>query len=69
MVARPFDMAKTGFEIALGLTGVMCLWLGIMRLGEKGGAVDLLAAAFGPLLRRLFPGHPGGPSGRWARSS
>ncbi len=43
MVAAAFDMAKTGFEIALGLTGVMCLWLGIMKLGEQGGAVELLA--------------------------
>jgi len=60
MVGASFDLAKTGFEIALGLTGVMCLWLGIMRLGEKGGAVDLLAKAFGPLLRRLFPGIPKG---------
>ena len=60
MVAAAFDLAKTGFEIALGLTGIMCLWLGIMRLGEKGGAVDLLARAFGPLLRRLFPGIPQG---------
>jgi spore maturation protein SpmA len=60
MVSATFDMAKVGFEIALGLTGVMCLWLGIMRLGEKGGAVDLMARAFGPLLRRLFPGIPAG---------
>jgi len=60
MVSAAFDMAKTGFEIALGLTGVMCLWLGIMKLGEKGGAVDLLAKAFGPLLRRLFPSIPEG---------
>ncbi len=60
MVAAAFDLAKTGFEIALGLTGVMCLWLGIMKLGEKGGAVDLLAKAFAPLLRRLFPGIPEG---------
>ena len=60
MVAATFDMAKVGFEIALGLTGVMCLWLGVMRLGEKGGAVDLLARAFGPLLHRLFPGIPRG---------
>jgi spore maturation protein SpmA len=62
MVMATFDMAKTGFEIALGLTGMMCLWLGIMKIGERGGAVDLLARAFGPLLRRLFPsipvGHP-----------
>lgn len=66
MVASSFDMAKTGFEISLGLTGVMCLWLGIMRVGEKGGAVELLARAFNPLLRRLFPdipaGHPAGAS-------
>lgn len=60
MVASAFEMAKTGFEIALGLTGMMCLWLGIMRLGEQGGAVDLIARAFGPLLRRLFPGVPKG---------
>ncbi len=60
MVSATFDMAKTAFEIALGLTGVMCLWLGIMKLGEKGGAVDLLAQAFGPLLRRLFPDIPDG---------
>lgn len=60
MVSATFELAKTGFEIALGLTGVMCLWLGIMRLGEKGGAVDYLARFFGPLLRRLFPGIPVG---------
>lgn len=60
MVSAAFDMAKVGFEIALGLTGVMCLWLGVMRLGEKGGAVDLMARGFGPLLRRLFPGIPEG---------
>ena len=60
MVGATFDMAETAFKIALGLTGVMCLWLGIMRIGEKGGAVDGLARAFGPLLRRLFPGIPAG---------
>ena len=60
MVAACFDSAKTGFEIALGLTGIMCLWLGIMRIGERGGAVDFLARAFGPLGRRLFPGIPEG---------
>jgi spore maturation protein SpmA len=60
MVGAAFDMAKVGFEIALGLTGIMCLWLGIMKLGEKGGAVDLMARAFGPLLSRLFPGIPKG---------
>ncbi len=60
MVAAIFEMSKTGFEIALGLTAVMSLWLGVMRLGEKGGAVDLMARAFGPLLRRLFPSIPEG---------
>lgn len=60
LVAAAFEMARTGFEISIGLTGVMCLWLGVMRLGEKGGAIDLLARAFGPLLRRLFPGIPDG---------
>jgi spore maturation protein SpmA len=60
MVGSTFDMAGTAFKIALGLTGVMCLWLGIMRIGEKGGAVDVLAKLFGPLLRRLFPGIPQG---------
>jgi spore maturation protein SpmA len=60
MVGAAFDLAKTAFEIALGLTGVLCLWLGIMRLGEKGGAADGLARLFGPLLRRLFPGIPAG---------
>ena len=60
MVQSAFEMAKTAFEIALGLTGMMCLWLGIMRMGEQGGAVDILARLAGPLLRRLFPGVPAG---------
>jgi spore maturation protein SpmA len=60
MVGAAFELAETGFRIALGLTGVMCLWLGVMRLGEAGGAVVLLARAFAPLLRRLFPGIPEG---------
>ena len=58
IVASTFEMSKTGFEISIGLTGVMCLWLGIMRLGEQGGAVDWLARAFRPLMTRLFPGIP-----------
>ncbi len=60
MVGATFAMSRTAFEISLGLTGVMCLWLGIMRIGEKGGAVEVLGRAFGPLLRRLFPGIPEG---------
>ncbi|MDK2911026.1 MAG: hypothetical protein PWR20_2594 [Bacteroidales bacterium] len=53
-----FENAKTGFELSLGLTGVMTLWLGIMRVGEKAGVVELLAKAINPLFRRLFPQIP-----------
>lgn len=57
-----FTNAKLGFEIALGLTGVMCLWMGLMRVGERAGAVEWLARVLAPLLRRLFPGVPAGHS-------
>lgn len=60
MVNASFDLAKTSVEISIGLVGLMSLWLGVMRLGEKGGAVELIARAFGPLLTRLFPGVPAG---------
>jgi spore maturation protein SpmA len=60
VVASLFDSSKTGFEIAIGLTGVMSLWLGLMRVGEKGGVVEGIARAAGPLFRRLFPGIPDG---------
>ena len=53
-----FDMAKTGFEISLYLTGAMTLWMGLMRVGEKGGIVRLMSKAVGPLFRRLFPEIP-----------
>lgn len=53
-----FDMAKLGFELSLGLTGVMTLWLGIMKVGEKGGAIGLLAKVIGPLFNKLFPEIP-----------
>ena len=55
-----FDSARTGFEISLGLAGIMALWLGLMRVGERAGMIELLARAAGPLLRRLFPGVPQG---------
>lgn len=55
-----FAMSKTAFEIALGLTGVLCFWLGMLRVGEKSGAVALLARLATPLFRRLFPGIPEG---------
>jgi spore maturation protein SpmA len=60
VVQSLFDSSKTGFEIALGLTGVMSLWLGLMKIAEKGGVTELIAAAVGPLFRRLFPGIPPG---------
>jgi len=57
-----FDNAKTAFEISLGLTGVLSLWMGIMKIGERGGLVDVLARWLSPLMVRLFPeiptGHP-----------
>jgi spore maturation protein SpmA len=59
-------MAKTGFEISLGLTGVMTLWMGLMKVGEAGGIVNYMSRAVDPLFRRLFPdipkGHPAGGS-------
>jgi len=58
MVNSTFDMAKTGFEISLGLTGVLTLWLGLMKVGEKGGAIGVLAKVAKPFFKRLFPGVP-----------
>jgi len=62
MMNGTFDMAKTGFEISLYLTGAMTLWMGMMKVGEKGGIVNYLSKAVGPLFSRLFPeipkGHP-----------
>lgn len=55
MVNATFDSAKTGFEISLGLTGVLTLWMGIMKVGEKGGVVRLFARAIGPFFNKLFP--------------
>jgi spore maturation protein SpmA len=60
VVASLFDSSKTGFEIAIGLTGVMSLWLGLMRIAEKGGVTELIARIVGPLFARLFPGIPAG---------
>lgn len=55
-----FDGARSGFEISLGLAGVMALWLGLMRVGERAGVIEMLARLGGPLLRRLFPDVPAG---------
>jgi len=55
MMDSTFVNAKTGFEISLGLTGVLTLWMGIMKIGEKGGAVRVFSKLVGPLFRKLFP--------------
>jgi spore maturation protein SpmA len=57
-----FSSAKTAFEISLGLTGVLSLWLGIMRIGEKGGVINIVARWLAPVFSKIFPdipkGHP-----------
>ena len=62
MMNSTFDSSKTAFEISLGLTGVLSLWLGIMKISEKGGVVNVLARVLSPVFTRLFPdipkGHP-----------
>ncbi|HEX2975387.1 MAG TPA: nucleoside recognition domain-containing protein [Bacteroidales bacterium] len=62
LVSSVFTNAKTGFEISLGLTGALTLWMGLLRVGEKGGVVAILGKMIGPLFQKLFPelpkGHP-----------
>ena len=62
MMDSTFSSSKTAFEISLGLTGVLALWLGIMKIGEKGGVVNVLARLLSPVFVKLFPdipkGHP-----------
>ncbi len=58
MVDSTFEMAELGFEISLGLTGVLTLWLGLMRVGEKGGVIAVLARVVRPFFHRIFPEIP-----------
>jgi spore maturation protein SpmA len=62
MVGSTFDTAKTAFEISLGLTGVLSLWLGLMKVGERGGVINMLSRLLAPFFRKIFPdipeGHP-----------
>lgn len=58
MLNNLFDSSKTGFEISIGLTGVMSLWLGIMKIGEKAGLINLFAKGVAPFFRTLFKGVP-----------
>jgi len=58
VIQSVFDMSKTAFEIAIGLTGILAFWLGMMKIGEKAGAVQMLARLVSPLMKRLFPSIP-----------
>jgi spore maturation protein SpmA len=62
LVSAVFSASKTGFEISLGLTGALTLWMGLLKIGEKGGVVNILGRMMAPLFQRLFPelpkGHP-----------
>ena len=58
MLTALFDAAKNGFEISLGLTGIMSLWLGIMKIGEKAGVIRVFAKGVSPLFKTLFKGIP-----------
>ncbi len=58
IIDSTFSSSKTAFEISLGLTGVLSLWLGIMKIGERGGVVNGLARLLGPVFARLFPDVP-----------
>jgi spore maturation protein SpmA len=60
LVNSVFANAKTGFEISLGLTGALTLWMGLLKVGEKGGVVAILGKLIGPLFQKLFPGLPKG---------
>jgi spore maturation protein SpmA len=60
LVNAVFSNAKTGFEISLGLTGALTLWMGLLKVGEKGGIVSILGKLIGPLFQKLFPGLPKG---------
>lgn len=58
IINATFSSARTGFEVSLGLTGVLALWLGIMRIGEQGGVINAFARMAAPLFGRLFPDIP-----------
>ncbi|MFA8449886.1 MAG: nucleoside recognition domain-containing protein [Bacteroidales bacterium] len=58
IIQSTFTNAETGFKLSLGLTGVMTLWLGLMRIGEKGGAINILTKLINPFFNRLFPDIP-----------
>ena len=58
IIQGAFGSAKTGFEISLGLTGVLSLWLGIMKVGEKGGVIQIFARIVAPFFTKILPDIP-----------
>ena len=62
IINSTFDSSKTAFEISLGLTGILSLWLGIMKIGENSGLINALSRFLSPVFCKLFPeipkGHP-----------
>ncbi len=60
LVNSVFVNARTGFEVSLGLTGALTLWMGLLKVGEKGGVISLLGRIMGPFFQRIFPGLPKG---------
>ncbi|MDH5603123.1 MAG: hypothetical protein OEY51_04270, partial [Cyclobacteriaceae bacterium] len=58
MLDSTFEMSKTAFEISIYMTGVMSLWLGLMKIGEKGGMISILSRMVAPFFTRLFPEIP-----------
>jgi spore maturation protein SpmA len=62
LVNAVFTNAKTGFEISLGLTGALALWMGLLKVGERGGIINILGKIMGPFFQKMFPelpkGHP-----------
>lgn len=60
IINSTFDSAKTAFDISLGLTGVLSLWLGIMKIGELGGVINMFSRVLSPLFTKLFPDIPKG---------
>ena len=60
IMSSSFSSASTAFEISLGLTGVLALWMGLMKIGERGGVITFFGRLISPLFSRLFPGVPKG---------
>jgi spore maturation protein SpmA len=58
IVDGTFSSAKTGFEVSLGLTGALTLWMGLMKIGEQAGAINFLSKIIGPFFKKLFPEIP-----------